>query len=51
MRSKQSLNVCHLNSRSVRNIVLSLKDDTVDRDIDLLALTETWLEPADNDGV
>ena len=51
MRSKQCLNVCHLNSRSVRNKVLSLKDYTVDRDIDLFALTETWLEPGDNDGV
>lgn len=51
MRSKQCLSVCHLNSLSVRNKVLSLKDYTVDRDIDLFALTETWLELGDNDGV
>ena len=53
MRSKQCLNVCHLNSRSVRNKVpvLSLKDYTVDRDIDLFALTKTLLGPGDNDGV
>lgn len=51
MRSKQCLNVCHLNSRFVWNKVLSLKDYTLDRDTDLFALTKTWLEPGDNDGV
>ena len=50
MRSKQSLNVCYLNLRSVRNKVLSLNDYMVDQDIDLFALTKTWLEPCDNDG-
>lgn len=33
----------------MRNKILSVKDYTVDHDIDIFALTETWLEPADSD--
>ena len=32
-----------LNSLSVRNKTLSMKDFTVESDIDVLAFTETWL--------
>lgn len=32
-----------LNPRSVRNKTLSLRDVTVDRNIDVFAVTETWL--------
>ena len=45
----QQLNFCLFNSRSVRNKDLSVKDYTVDHDIDLFALTETLLEPGDSD--
>ena len=45
----QQLNFCLFNSRSVRNKILSVKDYTVDHDIDIFALTETWLEPGDSD--
>ena len=30
-------------------LILSVKDYTVDHDIDIFALTETWLEPGDSD--
>ena len=30
-------------------LILSVKDYIVDRDIDIFALTETWLEPGDSD--
>ena len=33
----------------MRNKILSVKDYTVDHDIDIFALTETWLEPGDSD--
>ena len=39
-----------LNTRSVRNKSLPVKDFIVDRDIDILALTETWLTSGDFDG-
>ena len=45
----QQLNFCLFNSRPVRNKILSVKDYTVDHDIDIFALTETWLEPGDSD--
>ena len=35
--------VCSLNSRSVKNKTLSLRDYIVSRDFDVVALTETWL--------
>lgn len=42
-------NFCLLNSRSVRNKTLILKDYVVEHDIDVLALTETWLQPDNTD--
>ena len=33
----------------MRNKIVSVKDYTVDHDIDIFALTETWLEPGDCD--
>ena len=38
-----------LNTRSVRNKSLLVKDYVVDNDIDLLAMTETWLSTTDQD--
>ena len=40
-----------LNVRSVRNKALIVKDYVVDNDIDVLAITETWLRPGDHDAV
>ena len=37
------LTVCCLNAQSVRNKATSLADLVISRDIDILALTETWL--------
>ena len=37
------------NARSVRNKWLPMKDYIVDNDIDMFALTETWLHPDDRD--
>ena len=31
------------------NKIVSVKDYTVDHDIDIFALTKTWLEPGDSD--
>ena len=44
-----AISVCLLNSRSVRNKSSILKGFVVDKDIDLLALTETWLKPGNID--
>ena len=38
-----------LNARSVRNKSLTIKDFVVDNDIDILALTETWLRSDESD--
>ena len=38
-----------LNARSVRNKAMAIKDLVVDCDIDMLALTETWLHPGNRD--
>ena len=52
MRSKQCLKTFAISIRVLFEIkLLSLKDYTLDRDTDLFALTETWLEPGNNDGV
>ena len=46
-----AINFCLLNSRSIRNKSSVLKDFVVDKDIDLFALTETWLRPGNIDCV
>ena len=45
--SANSLNFCLLNARSIINKTLQIKDFVVDKNIDILALTETWLKPDD----
>ena len=40
---------CVLNVRSIKNKTMTVKDFVVDRDIDILALTETWLHPGNID--
>ena len=42
------LNFCILNDRSINNKTLIIKDDVVDKKVDILALTETWLKPDDD---
>ena len=41
--TSKSMRFSLLNPRSVRNKTLSLKDLTVDRNIDVFSVTETWL--------
>lgn len=41
--TSKSMRFSLLNPRSVRNKTLSLRDVTVDRNIDVFAVTETWL--------
>jgi len=45
------LQFCLLNTRSVRNKAMIIKDYVVDNNIDVLALTETWLRPDNVDDV
>ena len=45
----QLLDFCLWNVRSVKGKVLSLKDYTVDHDLDFFALTETWLHSGESD--
>ena len=45
----QSLDFCFWNVRSVKIKALSLKDYTVEHDLDFLALTETWLHSGESD--
>ena len=42
---------CVLNVRSIKNKTMSVKDFVVNQDIDILALTETWLRPGNIDDV
>ena len=42
---------CVLNVRSIKNKTLAVKYFVVDQDIDILALTETWLRPGNIDDV
>ena len=42
---------CLLNVRSIKNKTMAVKDFVVDQDIDILALTETWLRPGNIDDV
>ena len=43
------IDVCLLNARSIRNKTLIIKDFVIDNDVDILTLTETWLNPNSND--
>ena len=38
------LHFCLLNARSVNNKTLEIKDYTIDKDVDLFAITESWLK-------
>ena len=42
---------CALNVRSMKNKTMAVKDFMVNEDIDILALTETWLRPGNVDDV
>ena len=42
-------NFCLLNTRSVNRKELSIKDYVSENDIDILAITETWLQENNND--
>ncbi|XP_068707641.1 uncharacterized protein [Montipora foliosa] len=42
------LNFCILNAGSINNKTLIIKDYVVEKKIDILALTETWLKPDDD---
>ena len=44
----QHLQLTLFNTRSINNKAMYLKDFVVDHEIDLLALTETWLDSMDN---
>ena len=45
------INFCLLNTRSVKNKIIKVKDFVVDHDIDILAMTETWLLPGNIDEI
>lgn len=45
----KNLHFCLLNTRSVRNKVMAVKEFVVDNDIGILAVTETWLRPGTDD--
>lgn len=47
--NKRLVDLALLNSKSVKNKALVIKDYIVEHNIDLLALTETWLRPGDED--
>lgn len=43
--SANSINFCLLNARAINKKTLQIKEYVVDKNIDILALTETWLKP------
>ena len=49
LRAQRSVAFSLLNARSVKNKRLLIKDWVVDNNIDILALTETWLQPDNKD--
>ena len=49
--TSKNLHFCLLNTRSIRNKSMAVKDFVVDNDIDTLTMTETWLRPGSNDSV
>ena len=44
LSTEKTLIFCLLNARSINNKSLQIKDSVVDRHIDILAVTETWLK-------
>ena len=44
-----SVNLGLVNARSIRNKTDLLIDNVIDAEIDLLAITETWLSPGESD--
>ena len=48
--ASRSLNGCLLNIRSIRNKSASFLEFAKDINTDLIAVTETWLRPEDNEG-
>ena len=42
-RQEKLIDFCLLNTRSIRNKALIVKDFAVDMNLDIIALTETWL--------
>ena len=49
LRARRSVAFSLLNARSVKNKRLLIKDWVVDNSIDILALTETWVQPDNKD--
>ena len=49
LRAQRSVAFSVLNARSLKNKCLLIKDWVVDTDIDILAFTETWLQPDNKD--
>ncbi|XP_072041350.1 uncharacterized protein [Amphiura filiformis] len=43
-----SINICHWNARSIRNKTITCSDYTLEHDVDVMFLTETWLTTTDN---
>ena len=48
VRGFTPINFCLLNTRSINNKALAVKDYVVDNDLDIRAVTETWLGDNDN---
>ena len=49
--TSRCVQLCLLNVRSIKNKTMAVKDFVVDQDIDVLALTETWLRPGNIDDI
>jgi exonuclease III len=45
------LRVCSLNARSVRNKADEISEFIIDQELDILAITETWLSPGNKDNI
>ena len=48
-KPERFLDFCLLNAHSIRKKALLIKDCVVEHNFDLLAITETWLDPGDKD--
>ena len=45
------MHLCLLNVRSINNKAMAVKDLVVDHDVDILAMTETWLRAGNHDDI